>query len=300
MITVGLIPNISFRERLAAVEPRYFLELEACLDYPPGTVRIPVYWGQVPSPVAPEVYWVEVCGYRLERANLVALRKDVAAAVWRLSWRRRLPAYIVIAREFQLVPVYPTGGGLEAPVAEGPVLTSPDISGVIAGLRDYLRGAGLKAELLVGWVSPRDLRLEAPVGALFSLNGDVWVPVFAEADGLVCQWQGHTLGGKGYAGPAGLLRLRRELAARLPGRQLSVALFSADDLDRVKAGCQPTGLNLLVVRDGARFELRLLRFGSEYLVCDPAALAVHVGRGVDEVRGAADGRVGGPVPAVSG
>ncbi len=284
MVSVGLIPNMRFRERLADVEPKYFLEIQAELDYPPGPVRLPVYWRQAPSRIAPEAYRAEVCGYRLERANLVALRKDVARTVWLLTWRRRLPAYIVIARDFQVVPAYPAEGGLEAPVADGPVLTAADISGVVAGLRGYLQAACLKADLTVGRVSPRDLRLEAPVAVLFSPNGaDVWVPVFSDAGGLVCRWQALTFGGEGYAGAAGLLRLRRELAARLPGRQVSVAVFSAEDLGRVEAGCQPTGLGLPAVRNGARLDLRVLRFGPEYLVCDPEALAVHVGS-VEELR----------------
>ncbi len=303
MVGVGLIPNLRFRERLADVEPKYFLELEADLDYPPGPVRVPAYWGHAPSPIAPEVYRAEVCGYRLERANLVALRKDVSRAVGAFIWRRRLPVYIIIARDFQVIPAYLADGGLAAPVAAGPVLAATDITGLAAGVRDYLRAAGLHADLTVGRVSPRDLRLEAPVAVLFSPDKDVWVPVFREASGLVCRWQGSALGGEGYFGPAGLLRLRGELAARL-GRPVSVGLFSPEDLGRVEAGCQPTGLSLPAVRNGARLDLRVLRFGPEYVVCDPEALAVHAGPAVEQLRaqvGAwADRRAAEPVWPVSG
>lgn len=277
--------NPDFKGGLADLRPRYFCEVEADLDYPKGPIRVPVYWRHTRRPTAPEAYRVEVLGYLVERANPLVLRKDVAGAVRLFTWRRRLPAYIIVVPGQALVPAYPCRDGLEAPVDGGPVLAAPDIGTLAVGVRRYLGAAGVRSGAVVGRVLPRDLRLEAPAAVIFSPDDEaVWVPVFREGGGLVCRWRGEALGGEGYAGPAGLLRLRRELAARLGMGGLAVSLLSAEDLGRVEAGCQPTGLSLTAAYNGSRLNLRVWRFGPEYVVCHPEALTVHVGTTPEELR----------------
>jgi hypothetical protein len=303
MVKVDLVHNPEFKEGLADLKPRYFGEVEADLDYPDGPIRVPVYWRRTARPAAPEAYRVEVFGYLVERANPLVLRKEVARAVWLFTWRRRLPAYLIVVPGEALVPAYPAGDGLEAPVDGGPVFAAGDIGTLAVGVRRYLGAIGVKARPIVGRVSPRDLRLEGPVAVLFGPD-DVWVPVFREGRGLVCRWRGLLLGGEGYTGPEGLLALRRELAARLGNRPLVVSLPSAEDLGRVEAGCRPTGLSLAAASNGSRLNLRVWRFGSEYVVCHPEALTVHVGATPEELRTQlnawADRQTGGPVPAAVG
>ncbi|MEA2397299.1 MAG: hypothetical protein QOK25_855 [Thermoleophilaceae bacterium] len=156
--------------------------------------RLPIQHrpNDAPHPVLKEIYSCEVAGRTLEAANVFALRAKVGTVLETIAPARTLPlAYFrVPAMDYEL-PVYEDDGEIVSPVLSGPKLKAKDLAGIRRAVCRYLISAGYvedEADVAVGVLRPRDLRLRAPA-AVFRSQADpeFWLPTVEgiSADGPV-------------------------------------------------------------------------------------------------------------------
>lgn len=309
MISVRLRENPAFTWQAAAREPRYFcdVELEAA---EPARAAIPVYWRPGPSPARPELYVADVAGWRLECANIFALRRDVLRTLGQLWRYGGLPEYLIAVGDGrEVAPVYRVEGRLRARLRGGPIFLAPDIGSLAVSLRRYLAAAEPAPDMVAARVSRADLQLYEPC-AVLEAGGrlPVWIPVYVESGLLLVEHCGRRFPAEPlpYTMP-GLLRLRRELAGHLVRQQLIgepgelvLRLTSARALEELHASLPPSEHVLHISTNGARRAVAVYRVGTEFVVCHASGSTIEVGETLGELRqrlGASLARAGSAMPA---
>jgi hypothetical protein len=309
MISVRLRENPAFTWQAATFQPRYFCDVELA-GIEPGRGAIPVYWRSGSSPARPELYVADVAGWRLECANIFALRRDVLRTLEQLWCYRGLPEYvIVVGNGREVAPVYRVKGRLQVRLHGSPIFLAPDIGSLALSLRRYLAAAGPAPDVVAARVCHTDLQLYEPC-AVLEANGHVpvWIPVYVEAGMLLAEHQGRRFPAEPlpYTMP-GLLCLRRELAGHLvrqrrigePG-ELKLRLMAGRALEELYASLPPSEYVLHIPTNGARRPVTVHRIGTEFIVCHAPDSTIEVGETVGELRrrlGASQARTGSTMPA---
>lgn len=140
-----------------------------------------------------KLFFVELCGVRLEREHPSELTKPIQDRLIQLIHLARLPTYLFIARRARgIYPVYTVGSEVSATTPGGPVFRHVELAKVREYLTDYLHAAGvlgqtgLSDKLHVRGINMRTLALRRP---LFYLKKrlpnevDFWAPVFETGNG---------------------------------------------------------------------------------------------------------------------
>jgi Amt family ammonium transporter len=276
-------PRISFSKNLGAAtpaSPAYQVRVQAGeLDARLGVWREP----RPEDPHMREVYWTQLLGVRLERANLHALETALRRLLADLRASGKTPRYLFRAPGGVVVPVFDEGRVLRA-FLEGHHHDAADLSQLRRAVSSSIAEPGAPhgttgLEILL--VDP-ELRGTEPV-AVFR-DGDLWFPVFSTPAGrLHTVVAGHRL--EADLNLEGLLALREQVAERLleagelrDAYDLAVTALSSTTWTSWAAGLERAG-ELWVSLDEATASLH--RIGRQYLaaVQDPAGtLAVWCGR----------------------
>ena len=136
-----------------------------------------------------EQFYVEICGFRLETAELNELQPLIQHLLDSLINVARLPSYVFIARDAGGVyPVYTINNEVFATTPGGPVFRHIELAKVREYLSDYLHGIGLLGDdkLHVRGVNMKTLALRRPIFYLkkrVAGETDFWAPVFETGDG---------------------------------------------------------------------------------------------------------------------
>ena len=157
------------------------------------TFQIPVYTQYAGQ--KKEQFYVEICGFRLETAELNNLHQLIHQLLNGLINVSRLPSYVFIARRAGGVyPVYTINNEVFATTPGGPIFRHVELAKVREYLTDYLHDVdvlgerGLSDKLHVRGINMHTLGLRRPVfylkkRALNEDENDFWAPVFESGDG---------------------------------------------------------------------------------------------------------------------
>jgi hypothetical protein len=276
-------PRISFSNNLSAAtpaSPAYQArvragELDARLDV----------WRE-PRPNDPrirEVYWTEVLGVRLERANLPALETALQRLLTELLPSGKLPRYLLRAPGGPLVPVFEEGGVLQASL-EGHRSEGVDLSELRRAVSASMAKPGAPHGTTELEILRFDQELRGVLPVAILRHGGLWLPVFAEPPGVLCTGiAGHRL--EATLDLEGMLALRDQVAERLldagkldDAYDLAITTLAPETWTSWAAGLERVGELWPSV---AAASPALHRTGHRYLVAiqEPAGtLAVWCGR----------------------
>ena len=276
-------PRISFSKNLSAAtpaSPAYQArvragELDARLDV----------WRE-PRPNDPrirEVYWTEVLGVRLERANLPALETALQRLLTELLPSGKLPRYLLRAPGGPLVPVFEEGGVLQASL-EGHRSEGVDLSELRRAVSASMAKPGAPHGTTELEILRFDQELRGVLPVAILRHGGLWLPVFAEPPGVLCTGiAGHRL--EATLDLEGMLALRDQVAERLlnagkldDAYDLAITTLAPETWTSWAAGLERVGELWPSV---AAASPALHRTGHRYLVAiqEPAGtLAVWCGR----------------------
>ena len=136
-----------------------------------------------------EQFHVEICGFRLETADLNELHSLIHHLLNSLINVARLPSYVFIARSTGgIFPVYTINNEVFATTPGGPVFRHIELAKVRDHLSDYLHDTGQLSDnkLHVRGVNMKTLGLRRPIFYLKKRvigETDFWAPVFESGDG---------------------------------------------------------------------------------------------------------------------
>ena len=221
------------------------------------------------DPHGREAYWTELFGVRLERANLPALERALRQLLGELLPSGEPPRYLLRLPDRPPLPVFEEGGRLRLALGERRV-EGADLSELRAAASAPATGPDAPAGGSPGGPWPhvllfdRDLHGTDPVAVL--RDGQVWLPVFAEAAGLLrTRAAGQRLDAAGDLD--GMLALREQAARRLAD---AGKLHDPDDL----------AVTALAPETWARWSARLERVGELWVSLAVPPPTVHrSGRG---------------------